>query len=235
MSQPLPAFPVSDITQKVLKNFADMADNVLLAEGCVQKIKGPRKAKTMFAVATLPEAWPKQTPIYNFEMFMGALSLFDKPSLRFNADSVIVTSGDRAAEMELDLRLSDSSTMEDLSNNTLPNDNPAVELTLSKVAIEKILKTTALLKLTHFTIAVDPESAIITAADPKNPLSNKCKLNVTDVVRHDKAFKRSMRFPVSDVQLILGGDYTVAMTAKWTYAYFTNKTLPIAYYIAESR
>ena len=202
-----PAFPISDVTKKVFANFCKLSEQVLLQPGSTQKIAGPNKSRSMIAIAMLPEPWPKETAIYNFPKFMSVLSQFDKPAIQFNLDSIIVANDARTSELKVRLRLGDPSTIEQMPEKDFPIDNPAVELMLSKFALGRLTKMASLLDLEHFSLVVDPEHVFVQAADAKNPLSDTFEIAVTDVVRREPAFARSMRFSVANFDRLLDGDY----------------------------
>jgi hypothetical protein len=238
MSAPTPTFAVSPTTKKVLDNFSKIAEQVILVEGTQQKVKGPGKGGAVLAVANLPEAWPKEIGIFNFDRFLGTLSLFEKPAIQFNAtDSVLITNDSKTAPWQIKFKLSDTSTIERAPSKNFPVDNPAVEINLSKYTLEKLESAAGQLGLDRFTIAVSKDVVNITSANAKNPNSHVFQFTIpeTEVKRHIAGFERSMRFQMGHFNLFMKGDYSVLIGEKWPYAYLQNTSAPVSYYVTEDK
>lgn len=231
------SFEVTPTTSKVLNNFGKIAEQVILTEGAIQKVKGPGKGGAILATAVLPEPWPQETAIFNFNRFLGTLSLFEKPRLTFGADSVTISNDVKSAAFTVKFKLSDSSTIDRVPQKTFPVDNPAVQFVLNEPVLSNLQKSASLLDLQQFTIIVTPEAVQIVAADPKNPNSHKFEFTIGDDLvtrlKDFETFKRTVRFRIEHFDLLLKGDYTVSIGEKWPYVYLQNKALPVTYYIAE--
>lgn len=225
------AFPVSETTQKILKNFSSISNSVLLLEG--QHQKTVTQSKAVFALAEFPEAWPKETGIYDLSMFLSTLSLFDKPTLDFKDDAMVVTNADKVS-LSVRYRYSDPSTIMEIGNKTFPKDEPAVEFTLTDYALSQLKKTAALLKLASINITAKEGVVFITANDPKNSSSHAFRLDIpkSEAVFHDPKFSRTVPFKVEHFALVLDGNYSVGLSS-WQYAYMTNKAVPLFYYVTE--
>ena len=225
------AFPVSDTTQKILKNFAGISNSVLLLEG--QRQKTVLQSKAVFALAEFPEAWPKEVGIYDLGMFLGNLSLFEKPTLDFKDDAFVITHADRSS-LSIRYRYSDPTTIMSIGDKTFPKDNPAVEFTLSAYALSQAKKAAAQNKLETISVTVKDGSVVLTATDPKNSSSHAFAMSIpkSEVTAHDAKYARVIPFKVEHLGLLLDGDYTVALSG-WKYAYITNKAVPVSYYVVE--
>jgi hypothetical protein len=234
------AFAISPITQKILKNFSSIADALVLSPGTTQRTV--LQSMSVFAVAELPEPWPTSpqpdgvTAIYNLNLFVGAISSFDKPTLTYGKDAMLLTQDAPGAKLTVKYRYSDATTIEAVPTKILPNDNEAVSFTMSSYTMNTIKKMASLLKLTHFVVTASKNGVQFTADDPKIPNSHQFSIDLvkSDVTINDGAFKRSMRFQLAHFAYLMDGDYDVRLSA-WKYAYFVNKNTPVSYYIAEDK
>lgn len=227
------SFVVSEITQKLLKNFSGISNSVLLSPGKTQKTV--LQSKGVFAIAEFPEAWPKETGIYDLGMFLSTLSQFAKPSLDFKDDAMIVSDTPKGA-LSVRYRYSDPSTIMEIGDKKFPTDNPSVEFMLSEHALSQVKKTASLLKLTGVNIIVSKDEGVtLTAHEPKNQTAHTFKLDIpkSEVTFHDKKFERTAPFKVEHLSYLLDGSYKVAL-AGWKYAYLTHQSLPLSYYVVQN-
>jgi hypothetical protein len=224
---------ISPVTQEILKNFSKISDHIILNPGTTQRTL--LQSKSVFAIAELPEAWPQETAIYRLQLFTQVLAQFDKPSISFGADGMTVFQ-EVGTKLRHKHRFSDATTIEAAPARTLPSDNPAIELTVSSYTMGVIKKNAALLKLTHFTVVVENGDVKFVASDPKIPNSHEFEIGIhaSDVTVHDASFSRSLRFSVEHFGYLLDGDYIMALK-DWKYAYFTNKAVPVSYFVAEDK
>jgi hypothetical protein len=226
-----PVFAVSEGTLKLLKNFASISDSVLLVEG--KKQKTVLQSRAVFAIAEFPEAWPRETGIYALGQFLSDISEYEKPTIDFK-DDVMVFSDTGGGRHKTYYRYSDPSTIMAIGDKTFPKDNPSVEFSLSAYDLSKLKRHTNNLALGSFNIAVKDGGVIIAAADAKNSASHGFRLEIpkTEVTLHDKSFSRTIPFKVEHLNLLLDGDYIVALS-DWRYAYLTNQKAPVSYYVTE--
>lgn len=225
------SFAVSDTTQKVLKNFSGISDQIILNPGTVQRTL--LSTKSVFAVAKLPEPWPRLTPLYKLREFCAVLSQFDKPVIDFS-DSGMIVRQDVGTRLRITERYSDPTTVQAAPDRTLPTEDPAIEFILSNYTLSTIKKTAALLRLTHFTVTVKNGEVVLSANDPKLPNSNEFDITIlaADTTVHDASFTRVMRFNVEHIGYLMDGDYNMAIR-EWKYAYLEHKSLPVSYFVAE--
>ena len=80
---------LKESTLSILKNFASINPNIVIAEG--NTLKTITEAKNVLATATVEESFPKTVGIYDLSEFLGVLSLVDVPKLEFNDDFAIVS------------------------------------------------------------------------------------------------------------------------------------------------
>ena len=223
------AFSVSNTVQQILKNFATISDQLLLAEGKTQKTMA--QGKSLLAIAEFPEAWPRETGIYNLDKFLGILSLDAKPEIEFGEQSMRISSG----ASSVNYRYSDPTTILVPPAKVLPTADPAVEFTLSEAALSRLGKVTSMLALdlVVFSVSIvgETKSVTVSAKDAKNPVSHTASIVVPseDIVAH-RDYNVELNLKAEHLNMLLGGAYTVSLS-KWAYAHFTHKSEPVSYFI----
>ena len=80
---------LSNETVSVLKNFATINQNLVIKSG--SSISTMSAMKNIVASAEVKEVFPIDFAIYDLNEFLSALSLFEKPSLDFKRDFVVIT------------------------------------------------------------------------------------------------------------------------------------------------
>jgi hypothetical protein len=223
------AYTVSNSVQKILKNFASISSQILLAEGKTQKTIA--QGKSVLAIAELPDAWPQETGIYDLNKFLGILSLDSKPEIEFGDEFMTISSGASSVAY----RYSDPTTILVPPAKTLATNDPAVEFTLSEATLTRLGKVVSMLELdlVVFSVSVvgDTKSVIVKASDSKNPVSHVANIVVPseDIVSH-RDFTVDMKFKSEHFTMLMDGAYTVHLS-KWPYGFFTHKTEPVSYFI----
>lgn len=222
---------ISETTVKLLQNFAGISSSLLLVPGTKQRTMAP--GKSVLGVVEFPEPWPQETGIYDLNAFLGTLSLFSKPEVKFEESAFVISSG----KSRVRYNYSDPSTILTPPNKVLPSANPAVEFGLIG-ALQQLNKTCSILKLPTVTIDIntarhDEESTVIvSAADLKNPATNAFEYTVDEkeVTINDATYSKTLNFKFEHLGMLLDGAYSVSMSG-WPYAYFQHRTQPITYFI----
>lgn len=220
------SFEISKTTHKILKNFANISNSLLLANGKRQSTVA--SGKTVLAVAELPESWPKETGIYDLSTFLSTLSLFDNPSVEFGDEEFIISKD----KSRIKYRYSDPSTIQAQPNKTLSIDKPDVTFELEEGALQQLLKTIRVLQLTAVRISVEAGDVVVRAFDPKNSASHAFEYTVPadKVTLNNKKSKASLVFDQQHIGFLMEGSYDVRVS-DWPYAYFKHKTEPVSYYV----
>jgi len=220
------SFAVSDITAKILKNFAGISDQILLVEGKTQKTVA--SGKSVLAIAELPEAWPQETGIFSLNTFLGTLSLFTKPEIEFDEDVMVI----RGEGSRVRYRISDPSTITQIPNKTFPTQNPEVLFVLSDKVLAQINRTCSLLELNTVVISADGGRIFVRASDAKNPKSHAFEFEVPpqDIKHGSGKFTKELPLKQEHVAMLLDGSYEVSVSS-WSYAYFKHTSVPISYFV----
>jgi hypothetical protein len=231
-----PAFVVSETTAKLLKNFSNIQNSVLLHPGKNQTTVA--QGKSLFAVAQFPDEWPEETGIYDLPKFLGTLSLTSKPQIIFNTDKNVMRVV--TAEGKADYRMSDPTTIlippADEPGNKLKTTNPGVTLSLSGQQLTSLIKAAGVLGLVSptglATVTVENGSVNIRVWDEKNPSAHtyETDLAAKDVVLFDKDFTKTIHFRTEYLTMLMDGGYKLSL-ASWKYGYFEHQTEPIQYFV----
>lgn len=219
-------FQLSKSTEKLLKNLSGVSNSILLNEGGIQRAVAAGKAAV--ATANFPEAWPRETGIYDVGTFLSIISSFTDPKIDFKDDGMMIREG----RSRYKYRYSDPSTILVASEKQLSqlvNENPAVEITLPGPILAQLLKMAQLQNLKQVVIAVGDE-IVVRAIDEKNPTSNVFEHVIEQSKRYNPGFRKTLTFKLEHIQMLLQGDYTILL-AKWPYLFAQHKTEPISYYI----
>ena len=82
---------LSDATVGVLKNFANINQNILIEEG--KQIRTMSTMKNILASAGVVEEFPKNVGIYDLNEFLGVLSMTKDADIEFGESYLTMTSG----------------------------------------------------------------------------------------------------------------------------------------------
>lgn len=217
-------FQVSDKTVKILKNFAGISNSIILNDGTRQRTLS--KGKSVLATAELPEAWPKETAIFDLNRFLGTLSIFKTPLLTFGEESVSIKDG----KSFVGYRYSDPTTIDDVPSKNFPTNDPGIKFSLKESELAQLAKATSLLELTSVAFVVADGAVTVGASDAKNPTSHRYEFEVEEVFESKEGFTAKPSFSTEHLAMLMPGAYDVSLST-WNYGYFEHKTEPVSYYI----
>ena len=165
---------LKESTLSILKNFASINPNIVIAEG--NTLKTITEAKNVLATATVEESFPKTVGIYDLSEFLGVLSLVDVPKLEFNDDFAIVS--DSSGRSKVKYFFSDIEMLTAPSKDiTMPSED--VKFTLDAGTLSKLKRASS--TLGHSEVSVKPVSEGIielSIIDNQNATSNTFSIQV---------------------------------------------------------
>ena len=215
---------LSNETVSVLKNFATINQNLVIKTG--SSISTMSAMKNIVASAKVKEDFPTEFAIYDLNEFLAALSLFEKPSLDFKDDFVIMTENNTA----LKYWYSDPSVV---TTPTKEITMPECEISFSLVnnMLSNVQKAAAVIGVPDMVLeGMDSGVALLKVTDKKNATANDYAVKV-DVNNDDgKNLPYKFWFKVENLKL-LSGTYDVSISSK-NISHFVNKTVDIKYWIA---
>ena len=215
---------LSNETVSVLKNFATINQNLVIKPG--SSISTMSAMKNIVASAEVKEVFPTEFAIYDLNEFLAALSLFEKPSLDFKDDFVIMTENNTA----LKYWYSDPSVV---TTPTKEITMPECEISFSLVnnMLSNVQKAAAVIGVPDMVLeGMDSGVALLKVTDKKNTTANDYAVKV-DVNNEDgKNLPYKFWFKVENLKL-LSGTYDVSISSK-NISHFVNGNVDIKYWIA---
>lgn len=214
---------LKESTLSILKNFAGINLNIVIAEG--NTLKTITEAKNVLAEATVEESFEKTVGIYDLNEFLGVLNLVDSPKLAFEDDYAIVT--DSSGRSKVKYFFSDIEMLTTPSKSiTMPSED--VKFTLDAGTLSKLKRASS--TLGHTEVSVKPAgSGVIelSIVDSQNVTSNTFSIEVDGEYTEDNF---NFVLNINNMKII-DGDYDVTISSK-LISNFVNKGVPIQYWIA---
>jgi len=215
---------LSNETVSVLKNFATINQNLVIKSG--SSISTMSAMKNIVASAEVKEVFPTEFAIYDLNEFLAALSLFEKPSLDFKDDFVVMT------ENNTDLKYwySDPSVVTTVTKEiTMPECE--VNFSFANDLLSNVQKAAAVIGVPDMLLeGTDSGVASLKVTDKKNATANDYAVKI-DVNNQDgKTLPYKFWFKVENLKL-LSGTYDVSISSK-NISHFVNANVDIKYWIA---
>ena len=213
---------ISESTKEVLKNFAEINQNLLINPG--KKLSTISTMKNILAKAEIEEEFPQELGIYDMHEFLGTLGLFQKPVLTFDEKNMVVN--EEGISTSTNYYFSDPSV---LVSPTKDIKMPPVDVsfTLTQTDLAKVKKASAVMQLPDITVTAETGGDIfLKAVDSKNSTSNDYKVKVGENAPANFTF----HFKAENFKLI-DGDYDVEIS-KSLISHFKHRSKNIEYWIA---
>ena len=227
---------LSNETVSVLKNFATINQNLVIKSG--SSISTMSAMKNIVASAEVKETWPTDFAIYDLNEFLSALSLFEKPSLDFKDDFVVITedgsnqsmAGNHWPGKALKYWYSDPSVVTTPTKEiTMPDCE--VNFSLENTMLGDVQKAAAVIGVPDMVLeAMDSGTAVLKVTDKKNATANDYAVKVGVNNKDGKNLSYKFWFKVENLKL-LSGTYNVAVSSK-NISHFVNTNVDIQYWIA---
>ena len=218
---------LSNETVSVLKNFATINQNLVIKTG--SSISTMSAMKNIVASAEVKEVFPTEFAIYDLNEFLASISLFEKPSLDFKDDFVVITE-DGSTGKALKYWYSDPSVVTTVTKEiTMPKCE--VNFSFENNLLSNVQKAAAVIGVPDMVLeAMDSGIALLKVTDKKNATANDYAVKV-DVNNDDgKNLPYKFWFKVENLKL-LAGTYDVAISSK-NISHFVNANVDIQYWIA---
>lgn len=213
---------ISESTKEVLKNFAEINQNLLINPG--KKLSTISTMKNILAKAEIEEEFPQELGIYDMHEFLGTLGLFQKPVLTFDEKNMVIN--EEGISTSTNYYFSDPSV---LVSPTKDIKMPPVDVsfTLTQTDLAKVKKASAVMQLPDITVTAETGGDIfLKAVDSKNSTSNDYKVKVGENAPANFTF----HFKAENFKLI-EGDYDVEIS-KSLISHFKHRSKNIEYWIA---
>ena len=205
---------ISDTTKSVLKNFADINQNLLVQPG--QELKTISTMKNILAKAKIEEEFTSEFGIYDLSEFLGVLSLFKRPTFSFEEKNIGIA--EDGTSTKTNYFFSDPAVLV-TPQKDIKMPECEVNFVLTHADLANVKKAAAVMQLPDISVHSDTGDIMLTATDKKNDTSNNYSVKVGD-----------FHFKTENLKLI-EGDYDVAISSK-NISHFKHKSKEIEYWIA---
>jgi len=197
---------ISNNTLAVLQNFATINNGIQVKAG--NSLKTISSNKTLLGLATVVETFDTPFCIYDLSQFLGTLSLFDSPELKFGENAVEIIEG----EAHLKYVYADPNTIVTVPEKRLECDGD-IEFDLSQKDLDRLQKAANILGLPNLVITLNDagEYLVAVATDVKNSTSNNFKVKLNGETPSGATFKMVLKF---DNLKLIPDDYHVRISEK---------------------
>ena len=199
---------LSKETQAILKNFAGINSNIMLAKGSTLSTISPHR--NVLVSVSVPEVFTVDFGIYDLNQFLGVLSLFDDPDITFSSTVATIKEG----------RTSIKYYNADKAVLLLPPDKtlklPAADITLDITAamLGAVQNTGGVLSSPDLSIVGDGKAMVLRVSDLKNSSNNTYELEIGPTTETFQA-----NFKIDNLKL-MPQDYKLEISSKklskWT-------------------
>ena len=212
---------LSSDTIKILQNFSDINQNILVNPG--QKLTTISTMKNILAEAEITESFDQEFAIYDLPEFLRSMDLFTKPKLNFNSGSNVVIA-DENSKQTVKYFFADKSVIVS-PTKTIDMPDSFVSFTFKKEMFERLTKGYTTLNLPDVAVVGDGTTIKMIAIDKKNKSSNSYTVDITESDKVFTAYFKAENFKLID------DDYDVVISSK-KISHFVNRSKPVKYWIA---
>lgn len=206
-------------TIELLKNFAGINNGIIFKPG--NKLRTISVMKNIFATGTVPDTFEREFAIYDLNEFLSTLSLFDAPDISYENDHLLIKSG----RSRVKYFYSSASVVVGAPEKDLQVQEENLSFTLSKEALDELLKAASVMKLKELAIS---NSGIKTFN--KSSVGNQYNADVEELVVREDAPERDYVLKIENIKLI-PGSYVVKVTAR--FVQFTSvENEDLVYFVA---
>jgi hypothetical protein len=205
---------LSKHTIDVLKNFKGINPSILFRPG--NQIVTVNEGSSIIGIADVEETFPSRFCIHDLSKFIGAISLFSEPNLRFENDRVVIESGPE----KIGFVRGDEASMTGKPRDKDPNfGETSIEFELTQTEFTKFKRGMATLRLPQMAIVGDGSAIVFQAVDIKNPTTDTYEMVVGET---DKTF--TIYIDQSNL-VMLERDYTVSINSGGIVTRFAGHNL----------
>ena len=204
-------------TIEILKNFASINQGLVFKKG--SRLRTINHLQNVFAVAEVPDQFPRDFAIYDLNELLSVLSLFQKPEITYNENEMVIQSG----KTKVRYVYSSPTVVVSPPAHDIVLTNPSLTFILSEADFIRIQKSAAALKLKELSVSSGKIRAynkastgnqvvidVDTAGDSAAP-ERVVKIENLNLIQGDykvEVFDMAMRFEsIKDPTLV----YTVAV------------------------
>ena len=209
---------LSKDTINILRNFSGVNSNLLLTAG--SKLSTISTGKNILASTTVAETFPSEFGIYDLNEFLGALSLFTDPDLKFTDKYVTIKEAGNSIKYYAADKTVLAYPQKDIQFPTAD-----VNFTLTSATLAMAIRTASVLRAPDVSIVGDGTDITLVVGDRKNPTGNTYDYKVG---KTGSTFNVAIK--VENLKMI-PGDYTVDISSK-KISRFSSTSGDLTYFVA---
>ena len=211
---------LSKSTIELLKNFCSINKSLVINPG--NKLSTLSINKNILAYADVEESFDSQLSIYDLGVFLGGLSLFEKPTIDTSKDNYVTVS-DQAGRSKTRFFYADPDIITQPPEKEISLPTEDVKFRLDASTLQQLQRAASVYQLPDLCLYGDGETMSLRVTDKKNDTSNSYSV---EVGQSDSEY--CYCFKVENLKLLLG-DYNVTLS-KSNVALFQGEG--IKYFIA---
>lgn len=211
---------LSDKTLKILKNFSEINQSILIRKG--NELRTISVMRNILAEAKVEEEFPKDFAIYDLNRFLNGLDLHEDPELDFDNNSYVVIKEGKSRSKYFFADENVIITPPD-KKLTLPTEDVCFELNTQQLS--KLIKASSIYQLPDLCAIGEAGVVKLVVRDKKNDTSD----DFCEIVGETNS-NFTFNFKVENIK-ILPGTYEVVISSK-LLSRFVSKTYDMTYYIA---
>ena len=225
-------YTLTDSTQRILKNFSNIATSMLLREGTEQKTMNP--SKSVLAITQFEKPWPQETAVYQLPELLSNLSAYVDPVLEFDEKNFIVRGSQSPSHVIYPY--SDPSVVVAPPSKTFDMEDPYADFVLPASAVAEIKKLSSINNLPTIAIEANARDGTIVVKphDEKNPGSRVYSYPVHSNKDHITLLTNdvSFLFKREHFDLLMDGEYKILVGA-WAFVCLKHTTESVSYFIVQ--
>jgi len=216
---------ISQETINILKNYSTINSNIIIEPG--KTLKTFATSKTIMAIASIEEDFPKEVCIYDMHIFLGVLTLFDEPDIDFK-EKYMVISESEGKSIKLKYFYAAKNVIPTAKCGIISLPDSLVKFILNESDLHKLVRASATLKLEDFTIESDGNRVSLSVFNKED--DKGCNRFSVDV-GEGNGDEYQIIIKVKNL-LMIQGTYDVEVCKTKPITQFKNVDKDITYYIA---
>ena len=194
---------LSKPTIEVLKNFCSINKSLVINPG--NRLSTLSINKNILAYADVEESFDSQMSIYDLGVFLGGLSLFDKPKIDTKADNYVTVS-DTAGRSKTRFFYADPDIITQPPEKEINLPSEDVRFRLNASTLQQLQRAASVYQLPDLCLVGDGQTMNLRVTDKKNDTSNSYSVEVGE---NENEF--CFCFKVENLKLLLA-DYNVTIS-----------------------
>jgi hypothetical protein len=219
LAEDVMTFKFSTQTITIMKHFNHIHPTMLFREGSELR---SHNTTNLMGIAQIEETIPKEFRIYDLAKFMGILSAFGDPIIKFNDTYLTISNSN---EKKYDYRFANPNTVHEPPEGEVDQNDPLEPFNLTKKDLQELIKIISISGHPEAVFVGEQGKLSIQSFNPKDATVDTYE-NIIGTT--DKTFR--VRIKHKDLVLLMPEDYTVTLAENGCL--FDAPSAKLKYYIA---